>query len=646
MPSQTPMPTRNPRPTKTPRSRQAPDASQTPLYIQPPISRQLRCYAIDPSLAQRFETAPISETVLRIPWESVEPGPVDEYLEVIDYDPSSQCFYEPVCLDDPYLLAQDGLPPSEGTPQFHQQMAYGVARLTIQNFERALGRRAVWSPGPSLDPDEPKNDANYVQRLRIYPHALQEANAYYSPAKKALLFGYFPASSDAPGDHVPGSIVFSCLSHDIVAHETTHALLDGVHRRLGHATNPDMLAFHEAFADIVALFQHFTFPDILYHQIATSRGDIRQHETMLGQLAGQFGRATGRRSALRDAIGTFNPETNRWEPHKADPAEYEQTFEPHDRGAILVAAVFDAFLAIYGARVADLVRLVTGGTGVLPAGDIHPDLVKRLADEASKAAGHVLTMCVRALDYCPPVDLTFGEYLRAIVTADVDLIPDDDHGYRVSFVDAFRARGLYPRDLRTLSVENLIWRRPQIDPYKPSAALVKIFGDLREFGNDQLYAKTRRDLFFQARSMRAELHKQLRNHFLRLPKKAASEDRLFLGLDPVPESSFEVHSLDFSSRVGPDGDLLLQAIVQITQTVRLSGDGDHPERVPFEGGCTLVVDLEQQKIRYCIRKPVTSKTRAARQSEFRNQFAVASTRSTYFGDPATYSEPFALLHRS
>ena len=32
-----------------------------------------------------------------------------------------------------------------------------------------------------------------MQRLRIYPHALREANAYYSPEKKALLFGYFPA---------------------------------------------------------------------------------------------------------------------------------------------------------------------------------------------------------------------------------------------------------------------------------------------------------------------------------------------------------------------------------------------------------------------------------------------------------------------
>ena len=45
-------------------------------------------------------------------------------------------------------------------------------------------------------------------------------------------------------------------------------------------------------------------------------------------------------------------------------------------------------------------------------------------------------MCIRALDYCPPVDITFGEYLRALITADADLVPDDDRGYRVAMIGA------------------------------------------------------------------------------------------------------------------------------------------------------------------------------------------------------------------
>jgi hypothetical protein len=639
-----------------------------PWQPGPPVFRRLRGYALDPGLAQQFETAPVSQVTFKIPWEPLEPGPVGEYLEVIDYDPAGKCFYEPVSLDDPFLLAQSGLPPSEGTPQFHQQMVYAVARLTIHNFERALGRRALWSPGPSPNPDRPFDDSHYVPRLRIYPHALREANAYYSPAKKALLFGYFPAAGDDWASHVPGSMIFTCLSHDIIAHETAHALLDGLHRRLNRATNPDMLAFHEAFADIVALFQHFTFPEILRHQIARTRGDIRSQETLLGQLAGQFGRATGARSALRDAIGRTDRETGQWVPHPIDAGEYARTLQPHQRGAILVAAVFDAFLTIYNNRTADLRRLYTGGTGVLPAGAVHPDLVDRLSDEANKAATHVLAMCVRALDYCPPVDLTFGEYLRALLTADADLVRNDDRNYRVAFVEAFRRRGIFPRDVRTLSAENLVWRTPRLDQPQPSTELVNLLAELRDFGHQQLYAASREDLFHQARAARRDLQRRLRAHLRSAP--AGRQDAAFLGLDP-DLGRFEVHSLHFANRIGPDGDMLLQAVIQITQQKTLpagqaptgspepqsgsasgaKGRAGQP-RMRFEGGSTIIFDLKKRNISYCIRKPVTSRSRPGRQAEFDQQFAGSSLQATYFGghdsgrDGDARREPFALLHRA
>jgi hypothetical protein len=610
------------------------------------VYRHLRGYALDPSLAQQLHTAPISQVTFRIPWdEGLEPGPVDEYLEVVDVDPAGKCFYEPVDLNAPHLLAQDGLPPSEGTPQFHQQMVYAVARLTIHNFERALGRKALWSPGPPPRGKHPKDDSHFVRRLRVYPHALREPNAYFSPAKKALLFGYFPASAADPADHVPGGMVFTCLSHDIVAHETAHALLDGLHRRLGEATNPDMLAFHEAFADIVALFQHFTFPEILRHQIAQTRGDIDSQENLLGQLASQFGRTTGERGALRDAIGRFDPESGKWIPHPVDPAEYQDASEPHARGAILVAAVFGAFLSIYNSRVSDLFRLYTGGSGIVPAGAVHPDLVNRLADEARKAAGHVLTMCVRALDYCPPVDLTFGEYLRAVITADVDMVPEDARNYRVAFVEAFRRRGIYPRDLRTLSVENLRWRTPEEDEHPHSPKLLDIFRRLREDAHRQLYAASREEIFREERSTRGRLHGLLEAHFA--SGADGARDAVFLGLDAG--ESFEVHAVHFATRAGPDGRPRLQLIVQLTQEITLPpGEGEEPaEEMVFNGGSTVVAELTGPRIAYCIRKPAGSTTRRARQRAFLAGVAETGLRTTYFRapGPGEHREPFALLHR-
>lgn len=613
--------------------------------VPEPVHRRLRGYAFDPSLSEQLETLPISQITFKVPWERLPPGPVGEYLEVMDCDPAGKCFYEPVELDHPHVLAQGGLEPSEGTPQFHQQMVYAVASLTIRNFERALGRKALWAPGPSPDPNNPHDDSHYVPRLRVYPHALREANAYYSPARKALLFGYFPASEDDPADHLPGSMVFTCLSHDIIAHETVHALLDGMHRRFNQSTNPDMRAFHEAFADIVALFQHFTFPEILRHQIAKTRGQIRSQENLLGQLASQFGRTTGMRGALRDAIGKFNRAAGKWEPHRPDPQEYEHEPEPHARGAILVAAVFDAFLSIYESRTADLLRLYTGGTGVLPAGAVHPDLVDRLSEEATKAAGHVLAICVRALDYCPPVDLTFGEYLRALITADYDLVRDDDRNYRLAFIEAFRRRGIYPRDVRALSVEDLLWRGARNDERTPSRELLDIIAKLRKHAHENLYEERRKVIFEKARAMRRRLHEWLEALFRN--SAAGKQDAEFLGIDAGEK--YEVHSVRLANRVGPDGDLLLQVIIEVLQARKAPVDPGDPAagNMKFEGGCTIVADLKEPKIAYCIRKRMQSTTRIERQREFWRDFVMAGPRATYFAENefGENREPFALLHR-
>ena len=129
-----------------------------------------------------------------------------------------------------------------------------------------------------------------MQRLRIYPHAIRDANAYYDPDRTALLFGYFAAADQSQGANYPGGLVFTCLSPDIVAHETTHAILDSIHHRYIEDTNPDVAAFHEGFADIVALLQRFTFSELVEHQLAASRGQIDGY-TVLGELATQFGEA-------------------------------------------------------------------------------------------------------------------------------------------------------------------------------------------------------------------------------------------------------------------------------------------------------------------------------------------------------------------
>ena len=440
-----------------------------PPELSPPPARRLRVYAFDPHASLELGTAKFSHALISLPWNDpsdgkLEAGPVNDYLEVIDVDPISGQFYAPIDLDAPQVLAQDGLPPSEGDPRFHQQMVFAVVMKTIKTFERALGRKVMWRPvwvekpkkgsdasaisQPAGEPVKPPPTNTYVatQKLRVYPHALREANAYYSREKRALLFGYFNSTERAAG----ARWIFTALSHDIIVHETTHAILDGLHRRYSEPTSEDSLAFHEAFADIAALFSHFQLYEAVHDYIAKNGGKLDE-SSLLSGLAGQFAKGTTGNRSLREFVGT-----------PPDPSLLDGTLEAHERGAILVAAVFDAFLSIYSARTADLMRLGSVRVGAAQE-RLHPDLSARLAKEAMRAADHVLRMCIRALDYLPPVDVRFGEFLRGIITADADLIPDDTLNYRLAFVEAFRARGIFAENCLSMSPDNLLWERPD-DP--------------------------------------------------------------------------------------------------------------------------------------------------------------------------------------
>ena len=635
-----------------------------PFTHKKPPFRKLRGYAFDPSLSLKMDTVAINNIIYKVPWERLDPGPAGEYVEVVDYDPTVKKFYKAVDLCDDYILAQDGLEPSESDPQFHQQFVYAVAMTTIRNFEKALGRKIIWEPRLLA---KEGNYEEYVQKLRLYPHAMREANAYYSPLKKAILFGYF---SSTPADdtlHMPDSLVFTCLSHDIIAHETTHAILDGIHNYYNEATNPDVLAFHEAFADIVALFQHFTFPEVLKHQIAKTRGDLAA-QSLLGQLAQEFGTAIGDYGSLRDAIGEIDETTKTWKPKEPNPNDYRTVMEPHARGSILVAAVFEAFLNIYKSRVADLLRIASNGSGILPQGELHPDLVDRLAGEASKAAGHVLNMCIRALDYCPPVDITYGDYLRAIISADSDAIRDDQRDYRLAFIDAFRRRGIYPEGIKTLSVESLrhpilnigylvddsgkVMHNPSsdnvdLDVSEETKQLLGVINTfLRDYGNDIKYVNDRRKIYDITRNyiggayglpdkkiigLHGRLNGKFANSidFARITGLAFIDGYHVLGIRSSGKyngPSYQITKMRLVSRVGPTGAQLNQIVISMVQRcgakwVNGNYEAYTPARAPFSnkddknrdipedafefrGGCTLIFDLDTQMLRYAISKPI------------------------------------------
>ncbi|MCX6592939.1 MAG: hypothetical protein NTZ56_15580 [Acidobacteria bacterium] len=369
--------------------------------------RELTIIAQDPGV--RANGRILTARVI-LPWEELSAGPRGSRVHVVDYDSSTHTLYQPLPPDpeegDRFRHASG--PELISNPHFHAQNVYAIVMRTLQRFEAALGRRVSWSFGG--------------HQIKVAPHAFGLANALYSREHEALLFGYFPAARGR-------GVVHTCLSHDIVAHETAHALLDGLRERYRDPSSPDQAAFHEGFADLVALLSVFSLPEAMAAALprrAPRAGWNLRENAALG-LARQFGRElSGLRSqALRRSVALKPSRRLLQRP------EFQA---PHRRGEILVAAMMSAFVAVWQRRV-DALQLGTR---------------KQVADEGAALAGHLLTMAIRALDYTPPTDIAFGDYLSALLTADFEAARRDvPFGFRAALRRSFARFAIAPTSAGT-----------------------------------------------------------------------------------------------------------------------------------------------------------------------------------------------------
>jgi hypothetical protein len=631
------------------------------MDLDPPLTRPLKAYAFDPSQGRLLG----NEMSLAIRYQELDAGPVVrdfrayDAVAIVDYDGANNTWYKPVNLDNPRILIRGGLDPSESDPRFHQQMVYAVVTETIQHFEASLGRRIHWRRGERAPGSRQAPMDEDIFTLNIFPHAMISANAFYSPKAHGILFGYFRADADDPGRNLPGQIVYTCLSHDIVVHETTHAIIDGIRRHFTEQTNPDVPAFHEAFADLAALFRHFTHREVLLDTIQRTGGALYRYQLQpdaamspydryrgsdlnagvsgdvvggdsailsaqisqrnpLVELAQQFGEARGMNQGLRSALGT---------PPRPD--DIRKFFEPHRRGSILVAAVFDAYFSIYLRRTADLFRIYRAGGGAASLTDVPNALAALLANEASRTAELFFTVCVRALDYCPPVDITFGDFLRAVITADFDLHPVDELGVRDALMQAFRLRGIVPESASFFSESAIAWPRAGWLHLDPVTGLD--FGDPNGLTHAQ-----------------QETNKKALVAYVDNPINKEK-----LGFDP--RLPVDVPSFHPVFRVSPDGSLRTDMVVEMVQ--RRDAYFDKREQslgtFPMRGGATVIISkptVEELRrnanagatIRYVIAKQLhgaEGRAREDRQRRYCEKIGLVEG-----ADPGRFQIDFAMVH--
>lgn len=588
-----------------------------PATTSLPIRRSLWVYAIDPADVGLRD----SGVSLDMPYEFLEPGPrgalfavdplvPERFMQMLDWSEAKRRAFlsAPTDLNQAEIALQGGYRPSTGNPRFAAQMSYAVCMHVHERFSSALGRCAIFGPFAQAG-----FRSNGRVQLLIRTHGLpDEDNAYYDPNKGALLFGFHENRSTQSTKVGIGSVQQYVLSQDMICHELAHALIDGMRAHFMEPTGPDVAAFHEGFADLIALLHHFTSGSLV-RQAIEETGDIGLRALLeIGRLLGETDTPMGgnaMRTAMSALVKEASPEgltAEAWTRDLTsmvgeanpiltmiDPESGKPWTECHDRGAVLAVAVMEAFVVCFRQRARPYRRLARA---VRPSDSqgLPTELVDILAGEVARLASHFLRMLIRALDYCPPVDITFGEFLRALITADQEFVPLDGRGYRAALIRAFRRRAINIEHVLDLSEASLVWSPPRLElPPIPGLA----YSELR-LTND-------------GRSPLNEIEQRRWGQALMDFVLASAERVRSFGLR-IPGGQFStiiVESICLTNRLDERRVPQRGIVAELIQT-RTGRTGR-----PFLGGCTIIVD-ERGMVRYTICKSVDSLRRRGAQRRY------------------------------
>lgn len=580
----------------------------TEQYADPRASARryyrMRILAQDPSILARDDNPLIAD--VDVPADRIEAGPRSHRVRVIDYDSSTGVFTPPAEVDhgdstvpgwgyaDPFseriytrsFLTSD----AARARRFRCQNVYAIVARTLARFEFALGRRIPWGFG--------------THELYVVPHAFSDGNAYYARDDHALYFGYLPD----PGD----GKIFTSLSHDIIAHETSHALLDGLRPGFMYPGLPDQAAFHEGFADIVALLSVFSLKEMVADLLGApddegriGTGNLTREALQANavfKLAEELGDALmdTRGAGLRQSVSI--PRNEDW---KTD----EAFTQPHRRGEVMVAAVMQTLLDMWLERIAPLIE----GRNSIDR--------TRVSEEGAKAAAHLLGLSIRAVDYLPPTEFEFDDFVTAVLASDKEAAPHDSHGYRGSLTTAFDEFGISAKPHRMV--------------------------DLTDADSMPLYANLN---FTEMRSQPDEIYRFI---WANAPLLGISAEH-YLNVDNVRASV----------RVGPDGLIVNEIVASYTQQlagpiselVRISRESPGGSRlikpgsigpdteVSLRGGGTLVFD-QFGTLKYHHAKPLLDWDRQNARLRYLVDNRIRNTSGGYgFSSGSPRGQRFADLH--
>lgn len=304
--------------------------------------------------------------------------------------------------------------------QFEQVQAFTSAQKTLDLFEGYAGRTLPW--------------AFEGETLGVGPHAGEGANAYYQRSFGAISFYSFDSK-------VLGRKVHTSQSADTVAHETGHAILDGLKPQYGHTFDRETKGFHESFGDCAAMLLTLTRPGARAHILAETGGDLSK-ENAATRFSEEFGYAVRHgnrdpkddRDYLRTALNPFRYVDPATLPN--DGPREQLTGESHSFCQIFTRAFYSALTDVHRAGMASGLS----------------------ADAALEQSGRVMgDLFTAGVQMTSPARARYADIARGMLRADALLNQGKNQG---PLLQAFASAGI-ASDLA--AVPDLAWKAPLAD---------------------------------------------------------------------------------------------------------------------------------------------------------------------------------------
>ncbi|ATU94840.1 serine protease [Phyllobacterium zundukense] len=393
-------------------------------------------YFQDPLVAAENPKLAFDEDAF-VPWEpGIGDGPTSARFVIVDYDGGTETLVPPARWDEKASAFVDTKGKAlnrtnKESLQFHQVNVWAVLQRALDFFENGfgLGRRILWGFEGS--------------RLIVVPHAGYGENAFYDRQSKSLQFYYFDRDKER---------IFTCLSADIINHEFGHAVLDGIRPHFIESVLPETAAFHEFMGDLTAILIAFRNNAFRQQLIAETKGNL-ESESTLSKLAEQFGKHVTDKPYLRSARNNLTYK------------DIANDQRPHYMSQVLTGAMFDIILRLSKYYVVKRNRTVP---------QAFWDTIQRMQH-----------MAIQPLDLLPPVDVTFRDYVLAVLRAEEIANPTDPDGYRGMMLDVFERRGLISAsEVTELKASRHIFDRLQLEVFHDIDTIASSRADAYRFLDD------------------------------------------------------------------------------------------------------------------------------------------------------------------